>query len=81
MMRFRRRRCWQADGVIASVTADGAYDGKPTYWAVAARQHGPPPDVAIPPRASAVPSTVDAGNLNPRDRPIRLIAEKGRIAW
>ncbi len=27
----------QAEGVIASVTADGAYDGEPTYVAVAAR--------------------------------------------
>ena len=42
------------EGTIASLTADGAYDGKPTYAAVAARQPEPPPDVVIPPRASAV---------------------------
>jgi hypothetical protein len=28
-----------------------------------------------------VPSTDDTDNLNPRDRHIRLIAEKGRMAW
>jgi hypothetical protein len=67
--------------VIASVTADGAYDGKPIYRAAAARQHGPPPDVVIPPHASVVPGTDDADKLNPRDRHIRLIAEKGRMAW
>jgi len=41
----------QVEGVIASVTADGAYDGEPTYAAAAARQHHPPPDVVVPPRA------------------------------
>jgi hypothetical protein len=41
---------WQAEGVIAGVTADGAYDGELLYLAAAARQHGPPPDVVIPPR-------------------------------
>jgi IS5 family transposase len=38
------------EGHIASVTADGAYDGDPTYQAVAARQRQSPPDVIIPPR-------------------------------
>ncbi len=47
----------QAKGAIASVTADGAYDGEPTYAAAAARQPHPPPDVVVPPRASAVPSS------------------------
>ena len=40
------------EGSIASVTADGAYDGDPTDQAVAARQRQSPPDVVIPPRAS-----------------------------
>ena len=71
----------QAEGMIASVTADGAYDIEPVYRAATARQHSPPPDVIIPPRASAVPSTDGADNLHPRDRHIRLIAEKGRMAW
>ena len=73
----------QAEGVIGSVTADGAYDGEPTYAAAAARQRHPPPDVVVPPRASAVPSS-DGGNCNaqsPRDRNIQLMAERGRMGW
>lgn len=71
----------QITGEIASVTADGAYDGEPVYRAVAIRQPDPAPDVVIPPRASAVPSTEDAGARSRRDRHIRLIAERGRMAW
>ncbi len=41
----------QAEGIIASVTADGAYDGEPTYAAAAARQRHPPPEIVVPPRA------------------------------
>src|SRR3712207_729844 len=33
----------QVEGEIASVTADGAYDGEPVYQAVASRQPDPPP--------------------------------------
>jgi transposase len=69
------------EGEIASVAADGAYDGEPMYQAIADHQPDPPPDVVIPPRASAVPSTEDAGARSQRDRHIRLIAEKGRMAW
>src|SRR3712207_6000103 len=50
----------QIEGEVASVTADGAYDGEPVYRAVADHRPDPPPDVVIPPRASAVPSTEDA---------------------
>ena len=71
----------QVEGEIAIVTADGAYDGEPVYRAVAGHQPDPPPDVVIPPRASAVASTEDAGVQNQRDRHIRLIAGKGRMAW
>jgi hypothetical protein len=71
----------QVEGRIASVTADGAYDSEPVYRAAAARQHGPPPDVVIPPRASAVPNTNDPNAQSPRDRHIRLMAEKGRMGW
>ncbi len=70
------------EGNIASVTADGAYDGDPTYQTVAARQRQSPPDVIIPPRASgAVPSTDDPEAQSPRERHIRLMAERGRIGW
>lgn len=53
--------------MIASVTADGAYDGEPTYAATIARQRHPPPDVIIPPRASAVQSS-DNGDSSIRQR-------------
>ena len=71
----------QAEGQIASVTADGAYDGEPTYAAAAARQPDPIPDVTIPPRSLAVMSTEDPDAQSPRDRHIQLIAQNGRIGW
>ena len=69
------------EGEIASVMADGAYDGEPVYQAIVSHQPDPLPDVIIPPRASAVPSTENAEAQSQRDRHIRLIAEKGRMAW
>jgi hypothetical protein len=71
----------QIGGEIASVTADGAYDGEPVYRAVASRRTDPPPDVVIPPRASAVASTENADARSRRDRHLRFIAERGRMAW
>ena len=71
----------QFESEIASVTADGAYDGEPVYQAVVSHQPDPPPDVVVPPRASAVPSTEDAEAQSPRDRHIQFIAQKGRMAW
>jgi hypothetical protein len=50
----------QVEGEIASVTADGAYDGEPVYHAATSRRPDRPPDVVIPPRSSAVASTEDA---------------------
>jgi len=44
----------QIDCPIASMTADGAYDGEPIYPSVAA--HTPDAAVIIPPRSTAVPS-------------------------
>ena len=70
----------RAEGSIETVTADGAYDSGAVYQA-AARRHGPPPDVVIPPRASAVPSTNDPAAQTPRDRHIQLIVQRGRRAW
>ena len=69
------------EGTMASVTADGAYDGKPTYAATRARQPDPPPAVVIPPRASAVPSTADPAKWTAHDRHIVPITEKGRMEW
>ena len=70
----------QVEGRIESVTADGAYDSAAVYQA-SARRHGPPPDVVIPPRASAVPSTDDPAVQIPRDRHIRLIVQRSRRVW
>jgi Transposase DDE domain len=71
----------QVEGEIASVTADGAYDGEPVYREVASRQPDPPPNVVIPPRASAVPSASATGPPSQRDRHIQVIGQKGRMAW
>ena len=63
---------------MVQVTADGAYDGAPTYETIA--QHGDGIEVVIPPRATAVPS----GDQDPpteRDRHLAMIAEQGRLAW
>src|SRR3954464_215884 len=49
----------QIEGEIASVAADGAYDGEPVYQAIASHQPDPPADVVIPPCASVVASTKD----------------------
>src|ERR1700693_1528138 len=71
----------QVEGEIASLIADGAYDGEPVYQAVAGKQHDPRPDVVIPPRAAAVPSTDAVDPQSQRDQHIQLIAEKGRMGW
>src|SRR5918994_4360743 len=68
-------------GAIASVTADGAYDGEPVYRAVAARQPDPPAAVVIPPRATAVPSPTTDTTPSQRDRHLRMIHDKGRLGW
>ena len=68
------------EGRIASVTADGAYDGEAVYQEAATRQHDPPIEVVIPPRSSST-VTAHADNQTIRDRHIQIIAEKGRMAW
>jgi hypothetical protein len=71
----------QIQGPIASVTADGAYDGEPVYRAVAERQPDPPAAVVIPPRATAVPSPTTDTTPSQRDRHLRMIHDKGRLGW
>ena len=68
----------QIDDPIARVTADGAYDGVPTYQTIAA--HGDGIDVVIPPRSTAVASG-KPGPLSQRDRHLEMITEQGRLAW
>jgi hypothetical protein len=68
------------EGRIASVIADGAYDGATVYRETAARQRDPPVDVVIPPRSSSVVTTKTDCNTT-RDRHVQFIAQKGRMAW
>ena len=68
----------QIDDPIARVTADGAYDGVPTYQTIAA--HGDGIDVVIPLRSTAVASG-EPGPLSQRDRQLEMIAEQSRLAW
>jgi hypothetical protein len=63
---------------MVQVTADGAYDGAPTYQTIA--QHGDGIEVVIPPRATAVPSG-ELDTPTQRDRPLAMIAEQGQLAW
>jgi hypothetical protein len=66
----------QIDADVASLTADGAYDGEAVYDAVAARHPGAA--IIIPPRATAVPSQTTATQ---RDQHIAKIAKHGRTGW
>ena len=68
------------EGRIASVIADGAYDGEAVYREAAGSQHDPPVDVVIPPRSSSLVTT-EANGQTIRGRHVQLIAEKGRMAW
>ncbi len=71
----------QLSGLIASVTADGAYDGEPTYRAVAEHQPDPPVAVIIPPRSTAVPRLAAGTIPSQRDQHIQMIQAKGRLCW
>src|SRR6195952_1526696 len=68
----------QIDVPIVQVTADGAYDGAPTYQTIAA--HGEEIKGVIPPRSTAGPSG-QPGPPTQRDRHLAMIAEQGRLAW
>jgi hypothetical protein len=71
----------QIPGPLASVIADGAYDGEPVYRAVAERQPDPPVAVIIPPRATATLSAAAGTTPSQRDQHIRMIQDKGRLGW
>jgi hypothetical protein len=68
----------QIDARIARVTADGAYDGAPTYQTIATL--GETIEVVIPSRSTAVPGG-ELGPLTQRDRHLEIITERGRLAW
>ena len=62
----------QITGAIASVIADGAYDGEPVHHATTEHQPDPPAAVIIPPRANAVPSPTADTTPTQRDQHIRM---------
>jgi hypothetical protein len=66
----------QVDAEIASVTADGAYDGEVVYDAVANRH--PDAEIIIPPRTTAV---LNETTMTQRDRHIATIERHGRMGW
>ena len=66
----------QIDVDVASMTADGAYDGEAVYEVVAERH--PEAAIIIPPRITSVPSETTATQ---RDEHLATIAEHGRMSW
>ena len=64
---------------VASVTGDGAYERSGVYAAVHERHSKTA--VVAPPRSDAVLSETAKSAPTQRDRHIRTIAEKGRMAW
>lgn len=63
---------------IGQFTADGAYDGEPTYDAVT--RHSADATVIIPPRANAVERQQDNASRQ-RNRHIGAIDADGRMKW
>src|SRR4051794_6936341 len=59
----------RSEGVVASVTGDGAYDRDDVYAEVAVRH--PAAAVVVPPRANAVPSNMAETAPTQRDRHLR----------
>jgi hypothetical protein len=66
----------QIDADVASMTADGAFDGEPVYNAFAERH--PDAAVIIPPRVTAVASGMTSAQ---RDVHIATIAKHGCVGW
>ena len=69
----------QISGPMASVTADGAYDGDFVSRIVAERD--PATAGIIPPRSTAVPSNNAETAPTQRDRHLQVIQEHGRLGW
>ena len=66
------------DQTIGQFTADGAYDGQPTYDAVLG--HSPGARIIIPPRSNSNERD-DHDPPNQRDEHIASIQNDGRMAW
>ncbi|WP_207461200.1 IS5 family transposase [Azospirillum sp. SYSU D00513] len=69
----------QIDAPHTAVIADGAYDQDHVYDTVA--QHSAGAAVVVPPRATAVPSSLAETHPTQRDRHLQAIAERGRMGW
>ena len=68
----------QVNGIVASFTADGAYDQDAVYGKIAARY--PEASVIVRPRSSAVPSDTALSAPTMRNRHLQTITERGRMA-
>ena len=69
----------QIEQKIGQVTADGAYDGEPTYDTIAKRD--PQIQVVIPPRVTAQPSAQFETDPTTRDTHLLIIQSLGRLGW
>jgi hypothetical protein len=69
----------QIDDPIVSFTADGAYDQDQVTQAVGGRH--PDAAVIVPPRVGATASASAGSAPTQRDRHLRMIADRGRMAW
>ena len=69
----------QIEHEIGQVTADGAYDGEPTYETIAKRD--PQIQVVIPPRVTAQPSAHFETEPTRRDAHLLMIQSLGRLGW
>jgi len=69
----------QIEHEIGQVTADGAYDGEPTYDTIAKRD--PQIKVVIPSRATAQPSAQFEKDPTTRDTHLLMIESLGRLGW
>jgi hypothetical protein len=69
----------QIPGEIEQFTADGAYDGEPTYASLAARDS----DIAvvIPPRASSTAPDDLGTAASGRDVHVHTVVALGRLGW
>ena len=69
----------QIEHEIGQVTADGAYDGEPTYETIAKRD--PQIQVVIPPRVTAQPSAYFETEPTRRDAHLLMTQSLGRLGW
>ena len=77
---WRKLHLTTVEAQIASVITDSAYDGMSVSDAAVARQHEPPPHIVILPKASSIVDS-DADTQTVRDRHVKYIAGKERLAW